>query len=117
MTVSLFSSSRNGSVVASQPTVEVGLSLLVAIYTESHLEHLEAQPVHRLHLAVAFLTGDFLPDMPLVAEENVLGQIDRVLPGSGNSGIKILVLLPDLRMTGNNIIMAIEAFFHRGKPG
>jgi hypothetical protein len=65
------------------------------------------------HLTVTLLTSHFLVDVPLVVEENVLGNVVNFFPWCGGPGIKIPVFLPYPWMLGNDIVMAVQTLFHR----
>jgi hypothetical protein len=54
--------------------------------------------------------------MPLVFKEDMFGEIVNLPPGCWGSGVKIPMLLFYLRMIGNDMPMAVQAFFHRRNP-
>ena len=51
--------------------------------------------------------------MPFVIEEHVLSQVIGLSPRRGRPGVEIRVFLFDLWVIGNNVLVAIEALFHR----
>jgi hypothetical protein len=59
--------------VACQPAVEIGLFLLMAFNTESHLEFFPNKSIHLLNRTVAFLTRYLFFNMALVVEQHVFG--------------------------------------------
>jgi hypothetical protein len=70
-----------------------------------------------LHLTVTFLTGNFTVNVALVIEQHVLGHIIDFDPGRRCVGVKVFVLLYYPGMFGDNVIMAMQAFFHRRDAG
>jgi hypothetical protein len=100
-------------IVACQPTVQVGLLLLVTFDAEAHLETHPFYPVHGFHCPMALGAGNLLLDMPFVVEDHVLSQVIGLSPRRGRPGIEIPMLLFDLWVIGNNVLVAIEALFHR----
>jgi hypothetical protein len=87
----------------------------MALDTESHLETLSFEPVHSFYRTVTFLTGDLLSDVALVIEEGMLRNVIDLDPGSGYVVIEIPVLHLHLGVFGDDVFMAIETLFHRGK--
>ena len=96
-----------------QPAVKVGFLFPVAINTESHLEAMTLEPVHGLHRAVALLTSNFLPYVALMIEQYMLGKVVHPLPWSRRLGVEIPVLFLDPGMVGNDVLVAVQALFHR----
>jgi hypothetical protein len=82
---------------------------------ESHLEIYTLDPVHALNHPVALPTGNGLLYVPLVVEEDMLREIIGLHPGRWDAVVVIPVLLLDLGMTGDDVLMAIEALLHRGQ--
>ena len=71
--------------------------------------------MHRLHSTMAFLTFDVAVDVPLMVKKDMLcHQID-LFPRRGRLRIKISMFFLYPRMIGDNIIMTMKTFFHRGK--
>ena len=85
----------------------------MAINTESHLEAVTLEPVHGLHRAVALLTGDLLPYVALMIEQYVLREIVHPLPWSRRPGVEVPMLLFDPGMVGDDVLVAVQALFHR----
>jgi hypothetical protein len=108
---------RNHLTMARQPAVEVGIFLSVALDALTHAPDFLRQPLKVLHLAVTFLAYDFAVNMALVIEQHVFGHIVDFYPGRWRFGVKVFVLLFYPGMVGNNIFMAVQAFFHRGYSG
>jgi hypothetical protein len=99
--------------VTCQPAVKVGFLFPVAINTESHLEAMTLEPVHGLHRAVALLTSNFLPYVALMIEQYMLGKVVHPLPWSRRLGVEIPVLFLDPGMVGNDVLVTVQALFHR----
>ena len=99
-----------------QPAIQVCLLLLVAGNTKPHLKTHPLDPIHGLDFPVAFLAAHLLPDMSLVVKKHMLREVIDLSPWRGGTGIEILVLLSDLRVTGNNMFMTIQTFLHRWNP-
>jgi len=55
--------------------------------------------------------------MKLVIKQHVFGHIIDFYPGRWCIGVKVFVFLLDPGMVGNNIFMAVQAFFHRRYSG
>ena len=100
-----------------QPAVEIGIFLLVTSDTFLHAPNFLWQPLKVLHLTVAFGAGDFAVDVPLVIKQHVFGHIIELYPGRWCFGVKVFVFLFYPGMVGDNIIMAVQAFFHRRDSG
>jgi hypothetical protein len=81
-----------------------------------HLEFCVLEPVHGLHLAMTLFAKDFLFDVPFVVEKDMLRQIIHLDPGGRCLGVEIMVLFLDLRVIGNDVFVAVEAFFHSRDP-
>ena len=96
-----------------QPAVYICVLLFVAFDTYPHPPLFVGKPLNVLNLTVAFLAGNFAVDVPLVIEQDVLGHIIYFHPGGGGLGVKVFVLLLDLRVFFNNIIVAVQTLFHR----
>ena len=103
--------------MACQPTIQIGLVLAVTLHTKSHLEAKIREPILLLDLAVALFTGEPFADMPLMVEKHMLGYIKDLTPGRRGLGIEIVVLFSNLRVIGDNILMAKETLFHRRQAG
>jgi hypothetical protein len=66
---------------------------------------------------MAFLTDDLLLDMPLVVEENMLRQIIDFDPGGRRPGIKVPVLLLDLRVIRDDVFVTVKTLLYRRYAG
>jgi hypothetical protein len=99
--------------MACQPTIHVGLFLLMTRDTKTHLKIHAFDPVHGFHCPMALGASNLLLDMPFVVENHVFSQIIGLSPRRGCPRIEIRVLLFDLGMISNDVFMAIEALFHR----
>lgn len=95
-----------------QPAVEVGIFLLVTFDALTHTPDFLRQALEFLHLTVTFLTGNFVVDMTLVIKQHMFGHIVDFYPGRRCIGVKEFVFLFYPGMFGNNIFMAVQAFFH-----
>ena len=100
-----------------QPAIDIGILLIVAFQAHSHAPFLVRQSLNVLNLTVTFLAGNFAVDVPLMVEQDVLGHIVNLFPGSGGLGIEVFVLLLDPGMFFDNIIMAVQTLFHRWNAG
>jgi hypothetical protein len=58
-----------------QPTVYIGIFFSMAFNTFPHAPDFSGQTLQILHLAVAFLAGDFAIDVALVVKQHVLGHV------------------------------------------
>ena len=84
---------------------------------EPHLESLSPDPIHGFNLSVAFPAFNFFFDVPFVVEQNMFGHVIYFHPRGRRLGIKIAVLFFDPRVIGDNIVMAVQTFFHRRQTG
>ena len=75
------------------------------------------QALKVLHLSVTFGTGNFAVDMALVIKQHVFGHIIELYPGRWGVGVKVFVFLFYPGMVDNNIVMAVQTFFHRRYSG
>ncbi len=66
------------------------------------------------NLLMASTAGNFAVDMTLVVEYDVLGYIVDFYPWCWCLGVEILVFFLNPRMFGNDVIMTVQTFFHRG---
>ena len=103
--------------MASQPAVQIGLLRTVAINTETHLEMNALDPVHRLYGTVALLAGYVLLHVAFVIEDHVFGQVVDLAPRGRGVCVVILMFLPDLRVIGDDVLVAIETLLDRWNPG
>jgi hypothetical protein len=103
--------------MACQPAVEVGIFLSVTLDALTHTPNFLRQPLKFLHLTVTFLTGDLAVNMALVIKQHVFGHIIDFYPRRWRIGVKVFVFLFYPGMAGNNIFMAVQAFFHRRYSG
>jgi hypothetical protein len=87
----------------------------MAFDTKAHLKTHPFDPVHAFHRPMAFRADNLLFDVSLVIEDHMLSQVIGFSPRRGCVGVKIPMLLLDLRVTGNNVFVAIKALFHRGQ--
>ncbi len=102
--------------MTSQIAVQLRVLFLVAVDTEFHLKVVDAQPVHRCHIAVALRTFQFAEfNMRQVPEFHEIRHEEDSHPGHRHPIIEMLLFLNDLRVLWNNIFMAKKAFAHLGK--
>ena len=99
--------------MACQPAVNVGIFLVVTLQAHAHAPLLVRQPLLVFNLTVAFPAGDLDVNMTLVVKQHVFGHIVYFHPGRWRLGVEILMLFLDLRMFFNNIVVAVQTFFHR----
>jgi hypothetical protein len=104
--------------VAREPTVKLGSQFSVTGYAERHLEIDPLQTVRALHVAVTVRAIELCPlYMRNMVEVDVVRNPEDSRPRNRGIDAKIPFLILDLRMLRNNILMAKEAFLHRGKTG
>jgi hypothetical protein len=84
----------------------------MALDAELHVKVLSPDAVHGFNRPMAFLASHLFSDVALVVEENVFGQIIRLLPRRRGPGVIVAVLLQNLRVPGDDVLMAVQAFFH-----
>ena len=99
--------------MARQPAIDIGVFLIVAFQTHSHLPVFGRQAVHILNRTVAFPAGDFFVNMALMVEQDVFRHVVDLDPGRWCLGVEIFMFLLDLRVLFNNIIVAVQTLFHR----
>ena len=99
--------------MACQPAVHIGTSLLVAFEAFAHTPVFSRQAVLIFHLTVTLPAGHFFVDVPLVVEENVLGNVVDFFPWCRAIGIKIAVFLLYPWMLGNDIVVTVKTFLNR----
>ena len=99
--------------MACQPAIQIGTFLLVTFDALAHTPVFSRQAVLVLHLAMTLLAGYFFIDVPLVVEENVLGNVVDFFPWCRAIGIKIAVFFLYPWMLGYDIVMTVKAFFNR----
>ena len=75
------------------------------------------QALKVLHLSVTFGAGNFAVDVALMVKQHVLGHIIKLYPGRWRVGVKVFVFLFDPGMIGDDIVMAVQTFFHRWDSG
>ena len=85
----------------------------MALDTHPHPPILIRQSLQILNLPVTFPAGDLGVDMSLMIEQHMLGYIIYLDPGGGSLGVEVLVLLLDLRVSLNDVIVAVQTLFHR----
>jgi hypothetical protein len=103
--------------VTRQPAIHIGILLFVAFQTDSHAPVLERKAVYIFNLTVAFAAGNLFVDMPLVVEQYMFRYIINFNPGCRCLSVEIFMLFLDLRVFFDYIIVAVQAFFHRGDAG
>jgi len=99
--------------VTRQPAVNIGTFFLVAFEAFAHTPVFSRQTMLVFHLAMTLLAGHFFVDVPLVVEENVLGNVVDFFPWCRAIGIKIAVFFLYPWMLGNDIVMTVKAFLNR----
>jgi len=86
----------------------------MAFDTLPHAPALVRQSMQVFNLPMASTAGNFAVDMTLVVEYDMLGYIVDFYPWCRCLGIEILVFFLNPRMFGNDVIMTVQTFFHRG---
>ncbi len=100
-----------------QPAVHIGALFKMACNALIHVPGFVRQALQVLHLPVAFGAGNFTVNMALVIEQHVFGHIIDFDPGRWRVGVKVFVFLFNPGVVGDNIVMAVQAFFHRRDSG
>lgn len=103
--------------MACQPAAEIGIFLAVTFDTLTHSPNFTRKPLEVLYLSVAFLAGDVAVNMPLMIEQHMFGHIVDFNPRRWRVGVKILVFLFYPGVLGNNILVTVQALFHRRHTG
>ena len=103
--------------MARQPAIHVGALLEMTRDALIHIPGLMGQPLKVLHLTVAFSAGDFAVNVALVIKQHVFGHIIELYPGRWCIGIEIFVFLFYPGVVDDNIVMAVQTFFHRRDAG
>jgi hypothetical protein len=89
--------------VTRQPAIQGCILLLMTVYTKGHLEVHLHQPVVALHLAVARSAVNPRPDVWLMVEFHMIGDIVNSHPGHRGLRVEMPSFLHDLRMLGNDV--------------
>ena len=97
-----------------QPTTDIGIFLFMAFDAHPHLPVLIRQPLQIFDLTVTFAAGNLAVDMSLMIEQYMFGHIVYFDPRGGGLRIEILVLFLNPGVSFYNIVMAVQALFHRG---
>ncbi len=100
-----------------QPAVGIGIFLEMAFQAHAHAPVFMGQTVQFGDLSVTFLAGDFTVDVALMIEQDMLGHIVDFYPRCWRFGVKVAVLFLDPWMLGNNIVVTVQALFHRRYSG
>ena len=98
--------------MACQPAIEVGIFLSVTLDALTHAPDLLLQALCLLYLTMTFLTGNLVVNMTLMIKQHVFGHVIDFYPWRRCIAVKKFVLLFYPGMFGNNIFMAVQAFFH-----
>jgi hypothetical protein len=100
-----------------QPTVYIGIFFSMAFNTFPHAPDFSGQTLQILHLAVAFLAGDFAIDVALVVKQHVLGHVIDFHPRCRCFCVEIAVFFFYPGVVGDDVIMTVQAFSHRRHSG
>ncbi len=100
-----------------QPAVKVGIFLSVTLDALTHAPNLLLQALCLLDLTMTFLTGNLVVNMTLMIKQHVFGHVIDFYPWRRCIAVKKFVLLFYPWMFGNNIFMAVQAFFHSRQSG
>jgi hypothetical protein len=103
--------------VTGQPAVHIGLFGLVTFYALTHAPLFSLQAVRIFNFPMAGLAHYLTVDMPLVVEQDVFGQLVDFHPGRRRLGVVIFVLFLNPWMVGNDVLVTVQAFFHRRQTG
>ena len=103
--------------MACEPTVELRLSLPMAIDAETHFKIHRKQAIEFLHLTMALDTIHLASNMRLVIEFDMIRNIKDSNPGDRCLRVKMPPLLHDLGVLSNNISMAEKALLDGRNPG
>jgi len=102
------------SIVTCQPAVQIGLFKFVTFNAESHFKSFSRNSIQGFDLSMAFLTFDFLFNMPLMVEQNVFRNVEDFFPGCRRPGVKIFMFLLNPWVIGDDVLVTVQAFFNRG---
>ena len=103
--------------MACQPAIHVGALFEMTRDTLVHVPGFMRQALKVLHLSVAFGAGNFAVDVALVIKQHVFGHIIDLYPRRWRICVKVFVFLFYPRMIGNNVVVAVQTFFHRRYTG
>ena len=96
-----------------QPAVDLGVFLLVAVNTESHLKIHRLKTVFGLYIPVAFRAVQICPAyMRLMTEFYKIRYPENFYPTHGITGLVMFKLLYKLGVRRDYIFMTEEAFLH-----
>ena len=99
--------------MASQPTVQGRVLLLVAVYAECHLKVNLNQTVVFLHVAVACRAVDIGPNVGLVIKFHIVGNVVNLDPRYRGLRVQMPSLQYNLRMLGNDMGVTEKTLAHR----
>ena len=99
-----------------KPAIQVGLLFLMAFDAKTHLEVDTLDSVHGLHPPMTFLTNHLFLDVSLMIEKDMFRQIVGLSPRCRRFSIEVIMFFLYFRMIGDNIFVAVKAFFYRGNP-
>jgi hypothetical protein len=100
-----------------QPAVPVGILLLMACDALTHAPDFGVEALNIAHLTVALLTGNATVDVALMVEKHMFRYVVDFDPRRWCPGIEVAMFLFDPGMIGNDVIVAVQAFFHRRHSG
>ena len=96
-----------------QPAVNIDFFLVVAFQAHSHPPGFAGQALQVLHLSMTLLAGNLAVDVTLMVEQDMFGHIIDFYPRRRRLGVEICVLFLNPGMLLNDIIMTVQALFHR----
>ena len=85
----------------------------MAIDALTHAPVFSRQSLGIFNLPVTFLAGYFAVYMTLVVKQHMFGHIVDLYPGCGRLCVEIPMLDLNPRVIGNNVVVAVQALFHR----
>ena len=99
--------------MARQPAINVDILFIVTFQTLPHPPRLVRQPLQIFNLSVTFPAGDLAVDMSLMVEQHMFRHIIDFYPWCRCLGVEIAVFGLYPWMLGDDIVMAVQALFHR----
>ena len=88
----------------------------MALNTLPHAPDFSWQAVQVLYLAVTLPAGNLAVDMALMIKQHMFCNIINFYPGGRCLGVEITMFHFNPRVICNDVIMAVQAFFHRRNP-
>ncbi len=106
------------SMVACQPAIDLSISLLVAVDAKPHLKIHLAQTIGGGHRPMAHGAIDLAPrNVGLMPELDIIRDTEDANPLHRLSGFVVLLLFHQLRVIGDDVLVAKKTLLHDGNTG